>query len=203
VVRDLVLRDLVVRAEVVRDRRECWLTPDGRMITASLPNGVQGGFGPSLRRFCLMLHAHGQVTTQRLTPLLNDVGVEISKRQVIRFLTERLDGFHAEDAAVLHAGLVSAPSVTVDDTGAGHANRNFHTTQIGGEHFTALRTAPSKSRLNFQAPLHGSYPEYVLNDAAFTFLEDRQVDPALLARLTKSEPRYVGQNRWQGFVERG
>ncbi|MGO8381368.1 transposase, partial [Rhizobium ruizarguesonis] len=113
------------------------------------------------------LHSHGQVTTQRLTTLLNDVGVEISKRQVIRFLTERLDGFHAEDAAVLHAGLVSAPFVTVDDTGARHANRNFHTTQIGGEHFTAFRTTASKSRLNFLALLRGNYQDYVLNDAAF------------------------------------
>nr|WP_245294917.1 hypothetical protein [Pararhizobium antarcticum] len=124
-----------------------------------------------------------------MTTLLNDVGVEISKRQVIRFLTERLDGFHAEDAAVLHAGLVSAPFVTVDDTGARHANRNFHTTRIGGEHFTAFRTALSKSRLNFLTLLRGNYQDYVLNDAAFAFLQDRQVDPTLLAWLKRSEPR--------------
>lgn len=192
--KDCVVRDLVVRAEVVRYRRECWLTPDGRMITASLPAGVQGGFGSNLRRFCLMLHAHGQVTTQRLTTLLNDVGVEISKRQVVRFLTQGLDGFHAEDAAVLHAGLVSAPYVTVDDTGARHAHRNFYTTHIGGEHFSAFRTAASKSRLNFLALLRGNYQDYVLNDAAFAFLEDRQVDPALLAPLKRQEPqRFANQ----------
>jgi regulator of replication initiation timing len=187
--KDCLVRDLVVRADVARYRRECWLTPDGHTITAPLPAGVQGGFGPNLRRFCLMLHAHGQVTTQRLTTLLNDIGVEISKRQVIRFLTQRMDGFHAEDAAVLHAGLVSAPYVTVDDTGARHANRNFHTTHIGSEHFSAFRTAPSKSRLNFLALLRGNYQDYVLNDAAFALLEDRQVDPALLARLNMGEPR--------------
>jgi hypothetical protein len=187
--KDCMVRDLVVRAEVVRYRRECWLTPDGRTITASLPAGVQGGFGPNLRRFCLMLHSHGQVTTQRLTTLLNDVGVEISKRQVIRFLTQRMEGFHAEDAAVLHAGLVSAPYVTVDDTGARHGNRNFYTTHIRGEHFSAFRTAPSKSRLNFLALLRGNYQDYVLNDAAFIFLEDRQVDPTLLTRLKSREPR--------------
>ncbi|MCE6077499.1 transposase [Agrobacterium vitis] len=187
--KDCVVRDLIVQAEVVRYRRECWLTPDGRMITAPLPAGIQGGYGANLQRFCLMLHSHGQVTTQRLTTLLNDVGVEISKRQVVRFLTQGLDGFHAEDAAVLHAGLASAPFVTVDDTGARHANRDFYTTHIGGQHFTSFRTAPSKSRLNFLALLRGSYQDYVLNEAAFTFLEDRQVDPALLARLNTREPR--------------
>ena len=55
-----------------------------------------------------MLHAQGQVTTGRLMTLLNDIGVEISKRQVVRLLTRELDGFVAEDAAVLHAGLVSS-----------------------------------------------------------------------------------------------
>ncbi|MFK3781802.1 transposase [Agrobacterium sp. NPDC089420] len=192
--KDCFVRDLVLRVEVVRYRRECWLTPEGDTIIAPLPAGIRGGFGPNLRRFCLMLHAHGQVTTQRMTTLLNDVGVEISKRQVIRFLTQGMEGFHAEDAAVLHAGLVSAPYVTVDDTGARHANRNFHTTHIGGEHFTAFRTAPAKSRLNFLALLRGNYQDYVLNDAAFTFLEDRQVDPAVLARLNTHEPqRFANQ----------
>ncbi|OCJ17322.1 hypothetical protein A6U87_20240 [Rhizobium sp. AC44/96] len=90
---------------------------------------------------------------------------------------------------MLHAGLVSAPYVTVDDTGARHANRNFHTTHIGGAHFSAFRTAPFKSRLNFLALLRGNYQDYVLNDAAFTFLEDRQVDPSLLTRLNTGEPR--------------
>ncbi len=192
--KDCVVRDLVMRVDVVRYRRECWVTLEGRTIVAPLPAGIRGGFGASLRRFCLMLHSHGQVTTQRLTTLLKDVGVEISKRQVVRFLTEQLDGFHAEDAAVLHAGLVSAPFVTVDDTGARHANRNFHTTHIGGEHFTAFRTAPSKSRLNFLALLRGNYQDYVLNDAAFAVLEDRQVDPTLLARLNTREPqRFANQ----------
>lgn len=199
--KDCIVRDLVLRAEVIRYRRECWSAPDGRMIIAPLPAGVQCGFGPNLRRFCLTLHNHGQVTTQRLTTLLNDIGVEISKRQVIRFLTQGLDGFHAEDAAVLHAGLVSASYVTVDDTGARHANRNFHTTHIGGEYFTAFRTAPSKSRLNFLALLRGNYQDYVLNDAAFAFLEDRQVDPVLLEPLKRQEPqRFANQVPFLGHL---
>lgn len=199
--KNCVVRDLVLRAEVIRYRRECWVAPDGRTIIAPLPTGIQGGFGPNLRRFCLTLHNHGQVTTQRLTTLLNDIGVEISKRQVIRFLTQGLDGFHAEDAAVLHAGLVSSSYVTVDDTGARHANCNFHTTHIGGEYFTAFRTAPSKSRLNFLALLRGNYQDYVLNDAAFAFLEDRQVDPVLLEPLKRQEPqRFANQVPFLGHL---
>jgi hypothetical protein len=150
-----------------------------------------------------MLHNPGQLTTERLASLLNDVGVEIAasslamiatKRQVVRLLALGLDGFVAEDAAVLHAGLVSSPCVTVDDTGARHGNRNFFTTQVGGEHFTTFRTAPSKSRLNFLEILRGNYRGYVLNDAAFDVLQARQVDSVLQSRLWRREPqRFTNQ----------
>jgi hypothetical protein len=36
-------------------------------------------------------YAQGQVTTERLSALLAGIGLEISKRQVVRLLTSRLD----------------------------------------------------------------------------------------------------------------
>ncbi len=81
------VRELIVTAELVHYRRECWILPNGKAVLAPLPQGVVGGYGPNLRRFCLMLHAQGQVTMARLTTLLNDVGVSVSKRQVVRLLT--------------------------------------------------------------------------------------------------------------------
>ena len=157
------MRDVVLRAEVIHYRRECWVTPDGKTILAPLPAGIVGGYGPNLRRFCLMLHAQGQVTMERLSTLLNDIGLEISKRQVVRLLTRNLDGFIAEDAAVLHIGLVSAAYVTVDDTGARHARDNFYTTHIGNAHFNVFRTTKTKSRLNFLSLLRDNYQNYVLS----------------------------------------
>jgi regulator of replication initiation timing len=166
--RSFYVRDLVFRAELVHYRRECWVTPKGKTVLAAIPTGIMGGYGVNLRRFCLMLHAQGQVTTARLTTLLNDIGLDISKRQVVRLLTRQLDGFVAEDAAVLHAGLVSSPYVTVDDTGARHSHNPYYATHIGGPNFTVFRTTKSKSRLNFLSLLRGGYQEYVLNDAAST-----------------------------------
>jgi hypothetical protein len=184
------VRELVLYAEVVHYRREYWITPDGQSVLAPLPSGIVGGYGPKLRQFCLMLHTQGQVTTERLSTLLNDIGVEISKRQVVRLLTKNMDGFVAEDAAILHAGLVSAAYVTVDDTGARHARDNFYTTHIGGEHFTVFRTTKTKSRLNFLALLRGNYTDYVLNDAACDYLLQRKADPALITRLRRHGSRY-------------
>ena len=89
------------------------------------------------------------MTSERLTALLEGIGMAISKREVVRLLTGRLDAFVAEDREALRAGLASAPWISVDDTGARHAGSNGVTTQIGDERFTAFRTSLSKSRTNF------------------------------------------------------
>src|SRR5215207_6801836 len=181
----VVQRDLILTAEVVRYKRERWVTPEGQTIIAPLPAGIAGGYGPGVRRFCLALHTQGQVTTERLTDLLNGIGLSISKRQVVRLLTRDLEPFAQEDHAILEAGLISSPYITVDDTGARHTRRPAVTTQIGGERFCVFRTSRSKSRLNFLSLLRAGCDEYVVNEAALDYLRAQPVEAAVIARLTK------------------
>ena len=118
---DIVVQDLSLNPQVTRYRRERWETPDGKTIIAALDPGLVGGYGPHLHRLVLTLHFSGQVTCERITHLsLNGMGVVISKRQVVRLLTAKLETFRAEDEAVLKAGLCGA-YVTVERTGARHA----------------------------------------------------------------------------------
>ena len=170
---DILVRELTLTPEVVRYRRERWLTPSGETVLAPLPAGIVGGFGPGLRRFLLVAHAQGQVTAERLTALLAGIGVEISKRQVVRLLTSRLDHLVAEDREVLRAGLATARWVTVDDTAARHARRDGVTTQVGDDRFTAFRTGASKSREAFLSTLRAGHGEYVVNDAALDYMRGR------------------------------
>jgi hypothetical protein len=185
----VVRRDLILTAEVVRYKRERWVTPEGQTIIAPLPLGVTGGFGPGVQRFCLALHTQGQVTTERLTDLLNGIGLSISKREVVRLLTSDLELFAQEDRAILQAGLTSSPYITVDDTGARHARRPAVTTQIGGERFCVFRTSRSKSRLNFLSLLRGGCEDYVVNEAALNYLRRQPVEAAVIARLTTLQGR--------------
>ena len=122
----------------------------------------------------LVLHFSGQVTCERIVALLNGMGVKISKRQVVRLLTAKLETFRAEDEAVLKAGLGGA-YVTVDDTGARHAGKSGYTTQIGSGTFTLFRTGPSKSRQAFLSRLCGGTALYVINDAALGYMKDRRL----------------------------
>jgi Transposase IS66 family len=198
----VVRRDLVIVAEVVRYRRERWLTPQGQTIIAPLSMRIAGGYGPGVRRFCLALHTQGQVTTERLTGLLNGIGLSISKREVVRLLTTDLEPFEQEDHAVLEAGLIASPYITVDDTGARHARRPGVTTQIGGERFCVFRTGRSKSRLNFLSLLRVGGDDYVVNEAALDYLRRQPVEAAVIARLAAHQGQAFGSQMewWQHLL---
>src|ERR1700737_3962811 len=65
-----VVQDLVIRPHVVNFRCERWQAPDGAMMTAALPAGIDSHFGPQLRRFVLAQYHQGQMTVPRLGTLL-------------------------------------------------------------------------------------------------------------------------------------
>ncbi len=167
---EIIVQDIAFKPEVTLYRRERWATPDGGTVVADLPAGVVGGCGPSLHRLVLTLHFQGQMTCERIVAVLTAAGLSISKRQVVRLLTARLDLFRAEEEAVFSAGLRASPFVSVDDTGARHAGKACFTTQFGSDRFTAFRTGPSKSRLAFLRNLLGGTARYAINAAAAAYM---------------------------------
>ena len=70
-----LVQDLIISAKATCYRRERWVTPDGRTILAPLPDGIDGHFGPELRRLVLMQYHQGQSTLPRLAAFLRSVGV--------------------------------------------------------------------------------------------------------------------------------
>jgi hypothetical protein len=198
-----LVQDLVISARAIRYQRERWVTPDGLTILAPLPEGVEGHFGPELRRFVLMQYHQGQSTMPRLLALLRSMGIAISKRQLVRLLNENHEGFIAEAQNVLRAGLETSPWVSVDDTGARHAGKNGFCTQIGNEWFTWFRTRSSKSRLNFLDLLRAGHTDYVLNDAAYDYMRNHGLPVATIA-LLKAEPetRFGDQIAWRAHLDR-
>jgi hypothetical protein len=198
-----LVQDLVISARATCYQRECWITPDGRTILAPLPEGIDSHFGPELRRFVLMQYHQGQTTLPRLAVFLRSVGVSISKRQLQRLLTEKQDCFLTEALAVLRTGLEISPWISVDDTGARHAGKNGYCTQIGNDWFTWFGTRTSKSRVNFLDLLRAGHTDYVLNDAAFDYMRERNLSAALIARLA-NEPvtTFANEADWLAHLGR-
>ena len=115
---DFTVQDLRIESRVVHYRRERWQTPDGQTVVAPLPEEVGDHFGAELKRFVLAQYHQGQTTVGRLVELLGTLGVDISRRQVVRILTQANGAFIDEARAVLRAGLKSG-WICVDDTGTG------------------------------------------------------------------------------------
>jgi hypothetical protein len=198
-----VVQDLVLHAQVIRYRRERWVTPNGQTVLAPLPGGIAGHFGPELRRFVLLQHHQGQVTVERLTAQLRAFGISICKRQVMRLLIDRQDDFLAENRDVLRAGLQTATWVTVDDTGARHAGRNSFCTQIGNKDFTWFGTRASKSRLNFLDLLRAGHSDYVINEAALSYMRTRSLAGPVISRLARErQARFADHTAWQAHLQR-
>ncbi len=213
-----LVQDLVISARATCYQPERWVTPDGRTILAPLPEGVDGHFGPELRRFVLMQYHQGQSTLPRLAALLRSLGVAISKRQLHRLLTDKQESFVAEAQDVLRAGLETSPYVSVDriakradvpegvcrtDTGARHAGKNGFCTQIGNDWFTWFGTRTSKSWLNFLDLLRAGHTDYVLNGAAYDYMRKHSLSAPLIASLAaQPETSFADQAAWLAHLDR-
>lgn len=200
---DYLVQDLVIRPHVLRLRRERWLTPAGETLVAPLPAEIAGHFGPALRRFVLVLYHQGQTTLARLVSLLHGIGVDISKRHVMRLLNHGQERFTGEAMAVLHAGLETAAWVSVDDTGARHLARNGVCTQIGNDCFAWFATGFSKSRRNFLELLRAGHDDYVINEAALSYMQERNLAGPVIARLAGAEAkRFANEEAWMAHLQR-
>jgi hypothetical protein len=198
-----LVQDLVISATATCYQRERWVTPDGQTIVAPLPDGIDGHFGPELRRFVLMQYHHGQSTLPRVATFLRSAGVAISKRQLQRLLTDKQESFVAEAQDVLRAGLETSPYVSVDDTGARHTGKNGFCTQIGNDWFTWFGTRFSKSRLNFLDLLRAGHTDYVLNDAAYGYMRKHSLPAPLITNLAaQPQTQFADQAAWLAHLDR-
>jgi hypothetical protein len=197
-----VVQDLVIRAHVVNFCRERWQAPDGEMMTAPLPAGIDGHFGPQLRRFVLAQYHQAQTTVPRLVTLLGSLGIFISKRQVVRLLIEGQDGFLSEARDVLRAGLSSATWITADDAGARHKASNGFCTQMGNAQFAWFGATGSKSRLKFLELLRAGYDDYVINAEALAYMRERALAAGVIARLVEHPDKcFPDRKAWNAHLD--
>jgi hypothetical protein len=198
---DFIVQDIVIKPRTVLYRRERWRLPSGEFVLASLPKEAESHFGPSLRRFVLSQYHQGQVTIPRLAALLNDLGIDISKRQIVRLLSSKQGAFLKENIEVLREGLSCASWITVDDTGARHKARNGFCTHIGNDRFAFFATTGSKSRLNFLELLRAGRDEYVINQAALDYMREHKLPQATLARFAGAPQRFAGPGAFMAHLE--
>jgi hypothetical protein len=199
---DFVVQDLIIRPQIIRYRRERWLTPDGQNRVAALPSDVlpDSHFGPTLISFIIHQYHHQHVTQPLLWEQLDQLGIDISTGQLSRILTEGKDAFHQEKAELLPAGLAVSTYVQVDDTGARHQGHNGSCLHIGNELFAYFESTDSKSRQNFLEVLRGVHTDYAINDFAVASWQRRKLPQAMIERLMAGGPRWANKAAWQAHL---
>ena len=180
---EFIVQDLIVRTRTTLYRRERWQLTSGETVVAPLPAGVTSHFGPELKRFVLAQYHQGQTTMPRLLGLLQGLGLDISKRQLVRLHNAGHEAFLGEARDVLRAGLQAASWITVDDTGARHKAKNGFCTQLGNDAFTAFVTTGSKSRLNFLEVLNAGDTIHLVNDPALAYMREHGLPHSAVAQL--------------------
>jgi len=145
-------------------RLEVWQAPDGTIIKAPLPPGVEGShFGPDVRTMIHGVYASG-MTQPAIFQFIRNLGIEISEGQIHNILMNEAQRYAVHSEEILSAGLQEAPYIRTDDTGARHRNQSGYCTHIGGEYFAYYKTTASKSRLNFLKILSQGKEGYIIND---------------------------------------
>jgi hypothetical protein len=74
---------------------------------------VRGHVGAELHRYVLALYHQGRMTVPGLLAHLHDLGVSLSKRQLMRLLIVDQERFVDEAREVLRAGLEEAVRISV------------------------------------------------------------------------------------------
>jgi hypothetical protein len=199
---DFIVQDIIIEPRTVLYRRERWVLPSGETVVAPLPAGTIGHFGAELKRFVISQYVQGQVTVPRLVSLLNDIGIVISKRQVMRLLIEGQESFLTEARDVLRTGLSSAAWITVDDTGARHQTKNGFCTHIGNDQFASFTTTNSKSRLNFLEVLLAGDTTHLINDAAIAYMREHNLSGIVINKLAAPRKKsFADRGAWMAHLK--
>ena len=194
------VQDIIIQPNNTVFELERWQLPDGSYINGELPKNIQGHYGPQLISYIIHQYYGCRVTQPLLFSQLKEIGVLISEGQLNNVLIQNKNSFHEEKDGLLAAGIL-AGQLKVDDTGARHNGQNGYSTVIGNDYFTAVTSTDSKSRINFLQILHGSNPQYLINEDTAEYIENIKSENWLSGYLlVQASKKIMNQEEWNRFL---
>lgn len=186
---ETIVQDLIIQPEVIRFVREVWELPDtGERIIARLPKGYHGGFGPSIRTSTLSLGHDANISQPALLRLYRDVGIDIGKGTIARWLADHTGAWACEAEAIHLAGLSCGEWHASDQTPTRVDGGNEVCHVVGNHLFTSYHSRKGASRLDVLAVLWGREPLFRLNADAEAWLAETSVSANLVSRLPTALP---------------
>jgi hypothetical protein len=186
---ELIVQDLRLTPDIIRFVRDVWFVPStSQTITARLPAGYQGEFGPHIQALTIALGYGATVSQPCLLTTYQDAGIQIGAGTIARWMGDHTGRWHAEAVAREQAGLASGTWHATDQTSTRVQGQNETCHVLGNQHYTVYQTRPGATRQDVLAVLWGQEPVFRLNDDALAWLSHAQLSPTLLTQLQAALP---------------
>jgi hypothetical protein len=181
---EVIVQDLLLQPEIIRFVREIWLVPStGQTITAPLPAGYQGAFGPHIQALTLTLGHRANVSQPSLLTFFQDAGIAIGKGTIARWLRDHRATWRGDAQAIHQAGLASTDWQATDQTSTRVDGQNETCHVLGNPFFTVYQTRPGGTRQDVLAVLWGQEPVFRLNADALAWLDASRIGRTLITHL--------------------
>src|SRR6266511_8855 len=186
---EVIVQDLILQPEIIRFGREVWYLPStGATITAPLPDGYHGEFGPHIQALTLTLGHGANVSQPSLLTFFQDAGIAIGKGTIARWLRDYRTTWRADAQAIHQAGLASTDWQATDQTSTRVDGQNETCHVLGNPFFTVYQTRPGGTRQDVLAVLWGQEPRFRLNADTLAWLDATRISQALLTQLCAALP---------------
>ena len=186
---EVIIQDLILQPEIIRFVREVWWVPStGATITAPLPDGYHGEFGPHIQALTLTLGHGAHVSQPSLLTFFQDAGIAIGKGTIARWLRDHRTNWHSDAQAIHQAGLASSDWQATDQTSTRVDGQNETCHVLGNPFFTVYQTRPGGTRQDVLAVLWGQEPVFRLNADALAWLDATRIGRTLLTQLCAALP---------------
>jgi hypothetical protein len=186
---EVIVQDLILQPDIIRFVREVWLVPSsGQTITAALPQGYQGEFGPHIQALTLTLGHGANVSQPSLLTFFQDAGIAIGKGTIARWLRDHRTTWRSDAQAIHQAGLASSDWQATDQTSTRVSGQNETCHVLGNPLFTVYQTRPGGTRQDVLAVLWGQEPLFRLNADALAWLDATRIGRALVTQLWAALP---------------
>ena len=175
-----------------------------RMITAPLPKGYSGQFGPGLKALMITLYYAGGMTEPKIAEFLKQFSIRISSGQLSNLLIKQQEGWHQEKDAIWRAGLASTNFQHIDDTATRVDGENQACHVMCNPFYSAYFTRPGKDRLTLIHLLQGTkVVQFLLTRQTPGWLEVFAT-PRWAQRKIRAWPhdRLLGHEELLGFLNR-
>jgi len=183
--RSVVVQDIAIKTNNIEFKLERYYSPsEAKTYEASLPEYVEGEFGPSLKSWVLFWYFHSRIPENRIHKMLSDIGIIISSGEISNIILKEGEAFHQEKKDITEAGIRSSSYQHIDDTGARVGGENQHFTVLCNDYFSSFFINPKKNRLSVIGILSQKEElSFLVNPFVIGFLKERKLKAEVISSL--------------------